>query len=532
MTKDEIFKRIKEYESKWGKLGESNSILHSSIQNKNIQRKDKKTMLRTDNDFYAYRQKVLAGKEQNKLAHASTIDVNELNKRYYQELLDKNVIIHTAPDDDNVPQGYIRISRRPKQEEEVTYGRENMYERMKESEITRASLSHSAEEYEGVMDEYHDFMEKVKKGREANRLAHSSYISPDELNKKYYEQLAEKAFLVHSGSNNQQYGSYYHKIDDYYGKGKHRYFGTKEEYDAYVENKNKETAKTKEAERGNDMSGYEDWKKNEESVDRLRKTLKDIKIKKEEAQKDTARKQGGMEGYEDWKKNKDREDMYKGLSEKARQHNEELAKKEKNQKDTARQQGGMEGYESWKKNKDEADTAEKQEKQKAQQVNNNRTADTFKKINEAAKNNDLKGAINAAKNTDEYKYMKETTDDLSAALSKRGYDPNKVTSKQVREVAPELYEKYEKAADALDKVIREAVSDTDMRRKDVENELNDELMVILKSGSSKGRSGMEGYEDWKNNKDKSDKQKDEAKRRGGMEGYEDWKKEQEEIKKS
>ena len=312
MTKDEILNRIKAYESKWGKLGESKSIMHSSIENKNTKRKDNKTMLRMDNDFYAYRQKVLAGKEANRLSHSATIDVNELNKRHYQEMIDNNVIIHNAPDDD-VPQGYIRIRKRPKQEEEVTYGRENMYARRKEVEMMNESLSHSADEYEGVMDEYHEFMARVKKGKEANRLAHSSYVSADELNRKYYEQLYENAFIVHSGSNNQQYGSYYHKIDDYYGKGKHKYFETKEEYDAYVENQNREakkTAEVKEAERGNDMNGYNTWKQQQEA-------------KKQQAQKDTARKQSGMEGYEDWKSSKDKSDRQK---EEAYNKNKDLEK--------------------------------------------------------------------------------------------------------------------------------------------------------------------------------------------------------------
>lgn len=71
-----------------------------------------------------------------------------------------------------------------------------------------------------------------------------------------------------------EYGDYYNKLENYYGIGKARYFKTKAEWDAYQEGLSREKAKqkqlaekaaNKEAERGNDMSGFNDWKKQQDA---------------------------------------------------------------------------------------------------------------------------------------------------------------------------------------------------------------------------------------------------------------------------
>ena len=100
MTMNEINKMIATYESKWGKLGhtnimnpEKNTIQHSGI-NKDISQGGNKTMSRMNNDLIAFRQKVAAGKERNKLVHRSTIDVNSINEMNYEQLMESHTLIH------------------------------------------------------------------------------------------------------------------------------------------------------------------------------------------------------------------------------------------------------------------------------------------------------------------------------------------------------------------------------------------------------------------------------------------------------
>ena len=100
MSNEEIFNKIKQYESKWGKLGhtnimnpEKNAIHHSGI-NKDISQGGNKTMSRMDNELYKFRQKVAAGKEANRLAHKSYISPDELNKMNYDQLMNSHTLIH------------------------------------------------------------------------------------------------------------------------------------------------------------------------------------------------------------------------------------------------------------------------------------------------------------------------------------------------------------------------------------------------------------------------------------------------------
>jgi len=58
----------------------------------------------------------------------------------------------------------------------------------------------------------------------------------------FFKYRSNKEDLRHSST----YGDYYHKIDNYYGPGKSRYFDTKDEYDAYVREQEKQYNKAKE----------------------------------------------------------------------------------------------------------------------------------------------------------------------------------------------------------------------------------------------------------------------------------------------
>jgi len=84
MTLDELTNKIKAYESKWGKLG------HSSI----LKEKEGKKPTDMNKDFYDFRKKVFSGSQANKKAHTQTINVTDLNNRYYEEVTSNGTLIH------------------------------------------------------------------------------------------------------------------------------------------------------------------------------------------------------------------------------------------------------------------------------------------------------------------------------------------------------------------------------------------------------------------------------------------------------
>lgn len=63
-----------------------------------------------------------------------------------------------------------------------------------------------------------------------------------EFYSNFFKYRGRKEDLQHSST----YGDYYHKIDNYYGPGKSRYFDTKDEYDAYLREQQKMLEKARE----------------------------------------------------------------------------------------------------------------------------------------------------------------------------------------------------------------------------------------------------------------------------------------------
>ena len=149
---------------------------------------------------------------------------------------------------------------------------------------TKKFVKHSSEEPE-IMDEYSAFMERVKKGREKNKLAHSIMISPSDLNARYEQSIKDHCFLIHSGN-----FKYYNKID--LGNGQSRYFYTKAEWDAYQDGlgqqKKADAPKKAIAEQKNNMSGYADWKK-QQNEDATKKQQKETIAKNKAADEAKAR---------------------------------------------------------------------------------------------------------------------------------------------------------------------------------------------------------------------------------------------------
>ena len=796
MTKDEILENIKAYESKWGKLGESKSIMHSSIQNKNTQRKDNKTMLRMDSDFYAYRQKVLAGKEANRLAHSSTINVTELNERYYQELEDKNVIIHAGNSNKNykyynkidlgngktryfytkaewdayqeglgrtayeeqkksnsiseertplskdtgkysdskakerkltensiknmkadVVEQYSKIAResdaktaakefykedavselldevsegfksgklrykdgkfetddkkiqdninafsdniqkwtteigkksgkgrdvQKELEKLITSEIEKMSKKSPESsdetnkyaniakddpkkaasefmkdpvvtdyikfvekglkdgsirmnndgnfvsnntgktgdkdivdsymykiddiaekiasssgagnkflsEVYRliqdqsdalddkySSAKHSAtNEYANVMDEYHEFMERAKRGKEMNRLSHSTFISPAELNKKYYESLYNDAMLVHaSTSTGLDYGKgYYQKIDKYYSDGRPRYFYTKQEWDAYQENKGQEQFRKdqnakKVADSRNNMSGYDSWKKQttakstadarndaagleafrkkqaeNEAANKLAnakeiskqksgmtgrdeydaKQQKNAELKskmKALAAKNKADSRNDMDDYEDWKKDQNakkiaesRNDM-SGYSKWKKDQEAAAAEKEANAKETAKQRGGMEGYDEYlAKKKEEREKQQKDiyEKNKAAGEAEKEAENEMSKRSTASKLG--REALSKAISEREEKEKEATKSKVNASIKNRDNDIESSNKREQERISDEkkTQKMYRDKLDTVMNILTKQQNDLNKEMKESKNPYN------------------------------------------------------------
>lgn len=155
-----------------------------------------------------------------------------------------------------------------------------------EKKVTKDNIKHSADETSSItssaigdeiIDEYKAFQEKVKAGTEKHRLAHSSFISPEELNAKYQEELENNRILCHTTNY-----KYYNKID--LGNGQTRYFYTKAEWDAYQRGEDgkkqdefkKQQAQKKVAEDRNNMSGYEEWKKNQSTTQKKNTSSSDV----------------------------------------------------------------------------------------------------------------------------------------------------------------------------------------------------------------------------------------------------------------
>lgn len=149
-----------------------------------------------------------------------------------------------------------------------------------DKKVTKDNIKHSADESSAItssamgdeiIDEYKAFQEKVKAGAERHRLTHSSFISPEELNAKYQEELENNRILCHA-SNGQNYG-YYQKIEKYYPDGSTRYFYTKEQWDAYQKNLEL-TNKAKEKEKI-DKQKKESYEKNKAAAEAQKKAESD-----------------------------------------------------------------------------------------------------------------------------------------------------------------------------------------------------------------------------------------------------------------
>ena len=178
----------------------------------------------------------------------------------------------------------------------VRKGSKEYQEELKSNSAKHSALITNSNMGDEIMDEYSVFQEKVKRGREMNRIAHSTFISPNDLNARYEKDLEKEGILVHAGNY-----KYYNKID--LPNGTTRYFYTKAEWDAYQDGQG-QTAK----------------KKQEEM----------IKKNKEASQHEGDRYSKKSLPESATMTDKERKQMYEDLSKKAKIHNQQIETFRKN----------------------------------------------------------------------------------------------------------------------------------------------------------------------------------------------------------
>lgn len=151
MTRSEYFEKIRQYESKWGKIGESKSIMHSA------ETKEEEENISVTEEYKRFRKKVAEGKNREKLIHSTIISPEELNARYHQELFDNGTLIHSDI---------------------------NKYYRKVDLGNGKYRYFYSKEEYEA----YQDNKKNDKTGGEAAGDRENEYVSPSkEMNKYSYD---------------------------------------------------------------------------------------------------------------------------------------------------------------------------------------------------------------------------------------------------------------------------------------------------------------------------------------------------------
>lgn len=143
---------------------------------------------------------------------------DNIKDAYYEELLNRFEEMFEVAKKNNPKLGRISKLKEGANKSEA-----------KHSTSGKALITNSAMGDE-IMDEYSVFMEKAKRGKEMNRIAHSTFISPEDLNARYEKDLQSQGILVHAGNY-----KYYNKID--MPNGTTRYFYTKAEWDAYQREK-------------------------------------------------------------------------------------------------------------------------------------------------------------------------------------------------------------------------------------------------------------------------------------------------------
>lgn len=141
---------------------------------------------------------------------------------------------------DEIRKRYNLMKNQAKEREDIKNGNKKyaapagVGKKSTDKEVKHSALMTNSAMGDEIVDEYKAFQEKVKKGKEKNRLAHTATISPAMLNARYEEELSKKGILIHQANY-----KYYNKID--LGNGNTRYFYTKAEWDAYQREKGSKT---------------------------------------------------------------------------------------------------------------------------------------------------------------------------------------------------------------------------------------------------------------------------------------------------
>lgn len=372
------------------------------------------------------------------------------------------------------------------------YGKDNNPERDRYAKIKHSAFDEEdetpsyktaadlrQEREESIMSEYRAFKARANKGAEKNRLSHSAVISPRDLNAKYEEELMKEYIAIHpendddiEHSSNGYGGTYLHKLDDFYGPGKPRYFYSEADWNAYQEglkrnnynaDKEAEARQAKTDKQKADLakrSGMENYTKYQENKKADEEA--DARQAKIDEQKTRAKQEAGMEGYEEWNEKRQ-------------------AEKEANAKKVAEDRNDMSGYAAWKKRRD--------------YINNQKKASEAAETAEAEKHEIERKAV---------KNSVEVTKNKAAAKAQEAAEAEKHKAESAKRIGEENAASKEAAIKAGQESTAKLIAENEARdkehEKDVETrklnekyeKLDNNIKNILKNTSDKYDKQIEG----------------------------------------
>lgn len=323
-------------------------------------------------------------------------------------------------------------------------------------------------EAQGLTDFWNDYKAAKKS------LGHSAFDDED-----------DEDSLSHNS--NGYGGTYLHKLDDFYGPGKPRYFYSEADWNAYQEglkrnsyNADKEAearqAKTDKQKadlaRRSGMENYTKYQENKRADEEA-----DARQAKIDEQKTRAKQKAGMEGYEEWNEKRQ-------------------AEKEANAKKVAEDRNDMSGYAAWKRRRD--------------YINNQKKASEAAEAKEAEKHEIEKKAV---------KNSVEVAKNKAAAKAQEAAEAEKHEAESAKRIAEERRaENAKKNAESKEAAMKagqkSTMQETENAARDKEhkadkekakwNNLNNNVTSILEKASKKYDNQLEALnKEYESIKDKS-----------------------------
>ena len=174
------------------------------------------------------------------------------------------------------------------------YANRNQVPKM-ETDTKNQPIRHSA------TNEFLEFRKRVAAGTKRQKEANIDLFNVTRANEQYRQDLMEQNILIHAGMTNE----YIAKLDDYYGKGKPRYFYSRAEWDAYQRNQSQTKGNTNATNTAlGAQNAYANAQKNtlKENISDAYKKMtgkdKNVAYKESNSSRETAEKAGTMSSQE------------------------------------------------------------------------------------------------------------------------------------------------------------------------------------------------------------------------------------------